>query len=336
MPMRIATQALRALEPLTRVIIVPHQKPDGDALGSATALLLALERMGKECHIVCATEAAPNLHGIPAAYRLSADPSLFLSHAPEAIIVVDSVDLVYAGIDTHIRTIEKRPIIINIDHHATNTYFGEYNIVDTAASSTCEIVYHILRTARASIDPLIAQSLLTGIVTDTGNFTNGATTQKALRIASDLIRLGADLHAVITTFFRDSTVDTLRLWGRVFSRMQHHPEHHIVYTYITAADMTEFNVPEHKMEGIANFLNVLGEGHGALVLKEQTDGKIKGSFRTTHDHIDVARIAKALGGGGHKKAAGFTIEGTLETALAHIWNTMNTVPWNAKAGAEAS
>ena len=92
--------------------------------------------------------------------------------------------------------------------------------------------------------------------------------------------------------------------------------------------MEEFSVPEHKLEGIANFMNMLGEGHGALVLKEAEDGMIKGSFRTTHDHIDVSLIAKALGGGGHKKAAGFTIPGNIESALEHIWDTMRLVVWN--------
>ena len=161
-------------------------------------------------------------------------------------------------------------------------------------------------------------SLLTGLITDTDNFSNGATNQECLKIASELIHRGANFNMIKAWFLKNKSITTLKLWGIALSRLNKHEKHDIVHTHITRDDLTESGANEEETDGIANFLNNVGEGRAAILLKETSDGKIKGSLRTTKDDLDVGAIAKALGGGGHKKASGFTMDGTIESVLVRI------------------
>ena len=168
----------------------------------------------------------------------------------------------------------------------------------------------------------MALALLTGLITDTENFSNPGTTEHSLKVASELIRHGANFNSLKNWFLHDKPVEALKLWGVALSRLTKNESLDIVYTFITLEDLKTHNASEAESEGIANFLNSAGEGRASLVLKETWDGKIKGSFRTTRDDFDVSLIASALGGGGHKKASGFLIADGIDEALAKIWETI--------------
>jgi phosphoesterase RecJ-like protein len=164
----------------------------------------------------------------------------------------------------------------------------------------------------------MATALLTGIITDTDNFTNSATSDTAMAAAGDLIRKGGNLNMINEQVVRNKSINLLRLWGEILNRLNKHEALDMVYTYITQVDLKVHQVDETDSEGIANFLNNLDEGKMSLILKETQDGKIKGSFRTTKDDVDVSALAKKLGGGGHKKAAGFSIAGTIDEVMKKI------------------
>ena len=164
----------------------------------------------------------------------------------------------------------------------------------------------------------MATSLLTGIITDTDNFSNPATSAASLKVAGELLRIGANLKLINKKVTQNKTVNLLKLWGEVFSRLNKNESLGLVYTYITRADFERYGISDSEAEGIANFLNNLGEAKIALILKETPDGKVKGSLRTTKDDVDVSSIAQRLSGGGHRKAAGFTTEGTIEQVLNKI------------------
>jgi phosphoesterase RecJ-like protein len=168
------------------------------------------------------------------------------------------------------------------------------------------------------IDKKIAVSLLTGLITDTDNFSNGATNQNSLKIASELIHYGANFNMIKSWFLKNKSITTLKLWGVALSRLTKHEVHDFVHTHIRRSDLEETQASEEETDGIANFLNNVGEGQAAILLKETADGKIKASLRTTKDNFDVGALAKALGGGGHKKASGFIMEGTVESVLVRI------------------
>jgi phosphoesterase RecJ-like protein len=311
----------QALIKANKVIIVPHPYPDGDAFGSASAIHEYLARTGREPIVYCSTAINPRLSNLPNSPEATDDTKIFEDREIDIVLVLDSGDLRYAGIAEAIKITEQKnnpPMIINIDHHNTNEYFGQFNLVDTNAAATTEIVYKFFEYNRQKISPHMATNLLTGLITDTDNFTNSATTPRALGIAGDLVRLGANYNLINYFTQKDKTVDLLKLYGTALLRLTKNEEKNLTYTYLKKTDFEKYNIGQNEGDGLANFMNNIDDTKIMLILKETADGKVKGSFRTTDDNIDVSAWAKNLGGGGHKKAAGFTLEGTAEEALERI------------------
>lgn len=317
-------QIAYALTDARELVLVPHANPDGDALGSVAALASFLTTLGKPFTIFCKTPMPERYRYLPYVGNMVTDPAFWRTSRADVVIVCDSGDLAYAGVDTMIPTMKQVPILINIDHHATNQGYGNLTLVDVGASSTSEVLYRFFRDNRITITPEIATALLTGLMYDTDNFTNGATSPQALAIGSDLMKRGGQMGAVQHFVFRNKTMATLKLWGIAFSRLAKHTETRIAFTYITRADLLASKAADSDVEGIANFLNNVHteDAIASLILKEQNDQVWKGSFRTTRSDTDVAALAKALGGGGHKKAAGFAVTGSLDAALSNVWNTI--------------
>lgn len=327
----IAKHIYHIIQASGSVLLIPHQKPDGDALGSTTAFAEWLARIGKNYTIFCKTDYQKNFSYIPHTNEITSDIKIW-EKPFDTIVVFDSGDLRYAGVDALIQNhVAKhntmidgvRDIkIINIDHHATNEMYGTSNLVATHFSSTCEAVYQFLSLNGISINANMATSLLTGIITDTDHFTNSATSSTALETASILMGKSGKHRHIKETIYNNTSLQAFGLWGVVFERLSKNTEFDIVCTYVTKEDLQKFHVTETESEGMANFLNTIAEGKAAVILKETEPNKWKGSFRTTKDTVDVARIAKALGGGGHKKAAGFSREGTREQAFEQIFQVM--------------
>jgi phosphoesterase RecJ-like protein len=257
--------------------------------------------------------------------HLTSDPAVWQNPPWDLIIVCDSGDLGYAGVDTYISALTKKIPVVNIDHHVSNTRYGDAKLVVDTASSTCEVLYHFFAVNHIPVNPHMALSLLTGLMYDTDNFTNGATSRTALAIGSDLVRRGADLSFVRHALFQNKSIPTLQVWGSVLGRLTKVPDLDLTYTFITMRDLTERELEEKDAEGIANFLSTLGETDISMFLKETKTGDVKGSFRTTHDVHDVSLMAKKFGGGGHKKAAGFTVPGPMDSAVTHILDTLRAM-----------
>ncbi|NIV99513.1 hypothetical protein GWN26_10420 [Candidatus Saccharibacteria bacterium] len=216
----------------------------------------------------------------------------------------------YAGVHEIIEGLKEDLPIINIDHHATNQNYGQLNLVDAEASSTAEVVYNFFSHNNVKIDKHIATALLVGILTDTTNFTNPGTTVSSMRVASELISHGARTNEISKNLLKNKSIDALRLWGKTLARLEENKELNMAIAVIKKEDFTDIQSPGEAVEGVANFLNALLNVSLVLVLRETDDGFVKGSFRSTD--VDVSQIAQALGGGGHKKAAGFTIKGKLD------------------------
>ena len=298
-------------------IIVPHQNPDGDALGSATALAEYLMHLNKPVQIFVPAPIPKKLAFLPHLHLATNDPAIFEQTDKDTIVVLDSGDLAYAGI-AHL---VPRPhhTLINIDHHATNQKYGRVNLVVPNASATSQIIFYLFKQNRVPYSHQAATALLTGLVGDTENFTNQATGSETLAIGGELMRGGANLKLIGQNLNKNKTPNILKLWGVIFSRLTKVEKMDLVYTYMTRADVAKYEITEdQESEGIANYLNNLGEAKIILILKEAADGKIKGSLRTTKEGTDVSLIARKLGGGGHKKAAGFTADGTIESVLKKI------------------
>ncbi len=302
------------------ILLVSHKNPDGDALSSGCALMHYLRQIDKNHTAYCATPISKSLNFLPLAEYYITDPLILTDNRFDLIIVLDSGDLLYAGLDEFLKNLDYSPIVVNIDHHATNEFFGHHNLVISTAAATTEVLYNFFKINKINIDKHIATCLLTGIITDTGCFSNPATTAQSLKIAAELLRLGGNLNLIQGWTLKNRSVGGLKIWGQVLSRLYKNETYDIVSTILTADDTQgpkSAGLPTgqagaaEEVEGIANFLNNLGEGRIVLLLKDGGDGIIKASMRTTDPQINLSGLAKMFGGGGHAKAAGFSVNGKL-------------------------
>lgn len=291
--------------------LVAHRNPDGDTLGAMLALGLYLDGISKPHLRFCVDTPAASFRFMPGVTTVKTNTDEILRAAPDLLITFDSGDLRHSGIAELVNRFPNRPRIAVFDHHATNERFGEVNVVQTDAASTTEVVYRYLREIGAPITPEIATNLLTGLCTDTSNFSNPATTTSALRLAGELVSCGARFNSVFGALFRNKSVGVLKLWGAALERLHYNPADGMATTALFLKDFSEAGVPAGaSSEGLSNFLSAVLKTPTIMVLREAEGGIVKGSLRTV-ENLDVSEIAKRYGGGGHKKAAGFTTTGTI-------------------------
>jgi phosphoesterase RecJ-like protein len=214
-------------------------------------------------------------------------------------------------------TISERPYIIEIDHHEPQESYADLEIRDPAKASTTELIYHFLKANHLPITKELADCILIGLMTDTGNFLHSNSSREALEIASEMLLYGASLPRIIDRTVRNQNFPVLKVWGRILENMKFDEKTGFVSSAVTAAEADRLLSAEEKLEagdifgGAASFLSSLAGVRVSLLLREE-DGRVKGSLRTNSDDVDVAAIARKFGGGGHKKAAGFSLPGRLQ------------------------
>jgi phosphoesterase RecJ-like protein len=309
----IALQIHARLAAARRPLLVAHKKPDGDTLGAMMAVYSWLRDQGREAYAFCLDVPARAYAYVPRLHELQTDPRVFEDEAVDLICVFDAGDLAYAGIEDFVKAMPDRPFIVNFDHHVTNLRFGDLNLLVTDASSTAEVVHGFLEAGGVGISRPMAVCLMTGILTDTSNFSNPATTVNSLRVASELLLKGASIQEITRHLMRNKPVSSLKIWGKALERLRWDAEARTVSTALYLEDFKDHTSQEEYVEGLSNFLNHLLDAQVVLVLKELPDGKVKGSYRSASD-VDVAALAQKYGGGGHKKAAGFTVAGKIVEA----------------------
>jgi bifunctional oligoribonuclease and PAP phosphatase NrnA len=294
-----------------KILLVTHRNPDGDAIGSILAIQNYLLSINKKVSSFCITKPGENFNYLQNIENIKNDVES-TEDKYDLAIILDCGDLGMTKITERLAQINFKFGIANIDHHYTNPNYGDINIVISKASSTAEIIYQIMRTSNIKITPAMATALLTGIVTDTGNFAYRSTTKQSIETASRLLSIGADFEGISKANIYNKTINILKLWGIVMRRIVFNKDLKMVTTALFKKDLDDLNLNEEAGEGISNYLNNLSKKNRfSLLLKEYEIGKVKGSLRTTRDDIDVSTIAQKFGGGGHKKAAGFEVEGKL-------------------------
>lgn len=306
----LLVQLTRLILAAPRILVVSHANC-GDATGSVTALYLALTRLGKQVTVFLPAPTPKSFRFLPRTEIIKIDPSIIKWSEFDLFLCVDAAEPKLTGLESYWSERPTGLVTVNFDHHHTNTSYGDFNLVDKEAAATCAMLYEWFQAAGIAIDKQIATCLLTGILTDTGSFSNPGTNEAALRTAASLILQGASVGRVLDQVVRNRTLIELKLWGRALERLQENTALGLVTTIITQADINELGVTVEALEGVANFLNELQGPRAIMVLKEQSDGTVKGSLRTTRDDVDVSAVAALFGGGGHRKAAGFTVSGRL-------------------------
>lgn len=302
------SEILQKISQAKNIFITSHQNCP-DAAGSVLSLSLFLDSLNINRYSFLSAPLPQNLLYLPLSETISSKKPNLSDY--DLFLIVDAGDLKQTGIEKELGGIVSRPdeyCVINIDHHKTNESFGHINIVDKNASSTCELIYYFLNENKHIIGKNIADCLLTGIVGDTGNFTNPATNKQCFKIAADLISQGANIFQIIRSILSaEESINTLRLWGTIFERLTYNQKYDIAVSYFLQKDLETCNAREESIEIVANLLNYISGIKAGFLIKETKDGFYKVSMRTTDPNIDLAQLAKMLGGGGHSKAAGFSV-----------------------------
>jgi phosphoesterase RecJ-like protein len=307
--------AVAAIAAAGTTVISCHVNPDGDALGSALALHLALAGSGKRA---LASFSEPFV--VPPQYRFLAGldrlvPPGRVRTDADLFICFDAGSLDRLG--TLVDAFRGAARTIVVDHHASNTRFGDINLIDPHAPASAVLCRELLRRLGLKLDPEIATCLYTGLVTDTGRFQYQATTPATHLLAAELLEAGVEQYEVAKAVFETNEIGYLRLIGDSLSRIAQVPEASLVWTSVTRADLAKHGVDMDQTEGLIDLVRTDAPSDVAAVLKEQPDGTYKVSLRSKGG-TDVGAIATAFGGGGHQFAAGYTSERDLEASVAAL------------------
>ncbi|MCX6744928.1 MAG: bifunctional oligoribonuclease/PAP phosphatase NrnA [Candidatus Parcubacteria bacterium] len=303
-----APKIMNAIQNANHPLLISHEKPDGDTLGASLALAHYFHKNNKPHKHFCIDTPPDYFNYLPKIEKIITDYKQINLADHDLVIIIDCGNIQRTGIGQDLLGQKDRLKIINIDHHQTNDHYGHLNLVVPNASSTCEILYKFFAINKIELDKYMATSLLTGIITDTMNFTNAGTTQDCMEIASKLLTNGARTNQIIGSLNQNKNLLGLKLWGKVFSRLEYNQEFNFVYTVIAQADLIEYQMTaDEASDGLSNFLSTLEDIDFIAVLTERDQDTIKGSLRTTKDSVDVSQIASLFNGGGHKKASGFKV-----------------------------
>lgn len=302
-------QALDEIRAADKLLVTTHENADGDAIGSLAAMQQILAALGKDTVSFVAADEFP----LPYEYRFI-EIARLATELPGDVEERTIVFLDCGNIDRITTEELKRPgaRILNIDHHHDNTHFGAVNHVVPEASSTAEILWDLMQALGVQPTRAIAEALYVGLVTDTGRFMYDNTGPRAHRMAAELIAAGVDVNATYRRLYEGIPQGKLELLARGLSNVQRYESGLLTMTHITRQDYAETGADESYSEGLVDHLrSVEGTAVAGLVrdlLGDDEEGKRKVSLRATDDRIDVSRIARALGGGGHRRAAGFSTE----------------------------
>lgn len=316
-------RAVEVLEEAESIALACHVGPDGDALGSMLGLAQILA--GRGIHTAAGFpspfEVPPHYAFLPGIDRLLA-PSDYPKN-PEVVVTFDCGSLDRLG-DLAPSAEAARHVIV-IDHHKSNTRFGDINLVDPDVAASAMLVYRMAKARGWPIDRDAATCLYTGIATDTGRFQFRNTDAEVFRAAAELAETGIAIDVISRTVFEEHRYDFMRFIGRVLTRCELDRERNLVVGWFDQADLAYFGVAVAETETVIDFIRQAQEAEVALLVKETEEGSFKVSLRSL-GRIDVAVICSAMGGGGHRMAAGYTSNHDLTGTIAEVKAALDGAP----------
>jgi len=329
------SEILEVIKKSNRILITGHISPDGDAIGSGLALLLALNKLNntlkneaeekdeiyldKTLRFILDDNAPKNLKFLTHSLLIEEFENYNSKYKFDLMICLDSGNFDRIGRVNQLKTEETK--VINIDHHISNDRFGDYNYVENI-SSTSEILFNFIKEADIELDHGMAEALYTGIVNDTGNFKHSNTTKKVFQVASELMKYEIKPNEIVENLFNTKSMEKIKLTGRVLSNFKFIDDHKLAYYYLSEAELAELGANKDDAGGLVELLLSYEEASVSLFLREDK-GYIKGSFRSKHT-VDVNALADIFGGGGHIKAAGFKTDKTSNEILDIVIKNMSS------------
>jgi len=307
--LQAVAEALRAND---RFLVVSHENADGDALGSLLATAVALRQLGKQVDMYLSGDSP-----VPREYEFMHFEGL-LGEVPADIgeRVLVAVDCAQADrIGPNCDEVLRAKLTVDIDHHHDNSRFGDVNLIVPEASSTGEVMRDVFRELGVVLTPEIAEPLYIALVTDTGRFQYTNTTPKALRLAAELVDAGADVHAVFQQVYESVEFAKLKLLARALERARVLEGGRIVVSVLLRTDFTDVGAPGAYSEGIIDYLRAVEGSELAVLIREPPEEgrpERRVSLRSSVDEVDVSAIARIFGGGGHRQAAGFSSDASVD------------------------
>jgi len=301
----------RVVEEAREIAAVAHKDPDGDTLGSALALAAALKPQGRSVVVVASPPVSAAWSFLPGFAEVNRAPV----PAGVPLFVFDAGDPGRTGI--HEEAVRRAPVVVNIDHHVTNTLFGTLNLVVSSAASTGELVYDLLKAWAIPIPPDAASCLYVTILSDTGGFRHDNTSEHALRSAAELVALGANPALIARALFKSRPASTLRMQGRILQGLHFEYGDRLVWASVTLEALRESGATTDQADGAIDQLNTVRGQEMAILFKEVGPQQTKVSIRT-RDQVDAAALAARFGGGGHHRAAGIDLARPLESAQLEV------------------
>ena len=308
MDSQLYQKAYSLIKSADNILVVTHDNPDGDAVASACLMAEVLKLLGKKFFIYCYSQINEQFNFLP-------HLELFKNHYEnfnfDLIISLDCGNLKRTKLEKEITNRRADQLLLEIDHHPKIEDLANLEVRDSSAAATTEILYYFLKANKIKINKSMANCILTGILTDTGNFLYPSTSPETINISSEMLAKGARLPQIMENTWRNKSIASMKAWGKAMFNLEVNKKYNFAFTTLRAEDLPP-EVTEEDLEGMTGFLSNLGRVNGLLLLRELKNGDIKGSLRTSKPNINLSRLAQILGGGGHTKAAGFTVTGRLE------------------------
>jgi len=284
------------IEESDNIVLISHLNPDGDALGSSLSMFKVLKNMGKNVKIVNMSDLAPYLDFLPNYDKIS-------KTVPKKIDLMISFD---CGSFDRLGIEERPKFLINIDHHISNTNYGDINLIENVASAS-QVVFNILEANNVKIDTETAICIYTALVTDTGNFQYESVTAEVFRVASELVKCGVKPEFVSKMLYERDRLSRLRFLAKALDTLELYCEGRVGVVEVTNELMKKSGAIKDDTDGLVNMVRKLETVEVSVMLREEENGDIKISLRSKN-YVDVSKIAVKYGGGGHIRASGATIK----------------------------
>ncbi len=308
-------KVLQAIRARHRFVVTSHARPDGDGIGSALACGQILRLMGKDAEVVI-------YEGIPRIYQNLpfADRAIHAQTVPpnDAVVLLECDSTRRAlleGLD--------QCFLINIDHHVSGREFGHINWIDSTVMATAELVYRLARLACVPMDRDIATCLYTALMTDTGSFMFAGTNEHTFTVARELVLAGADPAQCARHIYFGHSTAKMRLLGAALTHL--HREGPLAWIWVTQEQMARYGAIEEDCEGLVNYALSMGDVQVAIFFRELPDRRYRVSLRSKGE-VNVSTVAEHFGGGGHRCASGFSLEGPLAIAVSRVVERLRAEP----------
>jgi len=304
------SQVVELIEQKQNFMITSHIRPDGDGLGSGLALYWMLQSLGKEAVVVVKDRVPPAYYVLPGTDRI-----VVLSDVTEqydAVFIIECSDVERPGLPGL-----KNQFVVNIDHHSTTVPFGDINWIDSTAAAVGEMIYNLCKALGVEVTKEIAECVYTALLTDTGSFHFSNTTERTLKIASELVRRGVEPARISQALFYSYPFSKIRLMGLVLSTIERDESGRIAWVTLDRDMMDETGASEEDSDGIVNHALSIDEVEAVAFFKELSSDVYRVSLRSKGKN-NVAKVAEIFGGGGHRNAAGCRIQGDFEDVRRRV------------------